>query len=284
MLVYGSVRSCLFCFSFFMSNFIPPERVTPSIGAATTPPDAATEAPAFSPLYQQIKQALLASLQAGEWKPLQAIPSEMELAKRYGVSQGTVRKAIDELAAENLLVRRQGKGTFVASHGERQVQYRFLRLRPDTGTLASQGRAVRNILYCKRLRAPAEMARLLGLNTGDSLLHIRRTLTMAGTPTVLEDIWLSAGKFRGLSADSLQMYDGTMYALFEKQYGVHMVRAEEKLRAVLPTPEQAQLLGVSAQTPLLQVERISFSYNNQPVEVRHALNRTDNHHYQNMLG
>lgn len=266
-----------------MSNFTPPERVTPSIGAVIERPDA-VEAPAFSPLYQQIKQALLSSLQAGEWKPLQAIPSEMELAKRYGVSQGTVRKAIDELAAENLLVRRQGKGTFVASHDERQVQYRFLRLHPDTGTLASQGQAVRDILHCKRLRAPADMARLLGLNTGDGLLHIRRILAMAGTPTVLEDIWLSAGKFRGLSAESLQIYEGTMYALFEKQYGVYMVRAEEELRAVLPTEQQAELLDITPQTPVLQVERISFSYNDQPVEVRRALNRTDNHHYRNTLG
>lgn len=272
-----------FCFGYCMSNFTSTERVTPAIGGGERT-DNAGETPAFSPLYQQIKQALLGSLQAGEYKPLQAIPSEMDLAKHYGVSQGTVRKAIDELAAENLLVRRQGKGTFVASHNERQVQYRFLRLHPDTGTLTEQGRPARNILHCKRLRAPAEMARLLGLNTGDGLLHIRRTLTMTDSPTVLEDIWLSAGKFRGLSAETLQIYEGTMYALFEKQYGVYMLRAEEKLRAVLPSEDQAELLDVTPHTPLLQVERISFSYNDQPVEVRRALNRTDAHHYRNSLG
>jgi len=71
--------------------------------------------PAFSPLYQQIKALILQSLQQGEWKPGEAIPSEMDLAARFRVSQGTVRKAIDELAAENLVVRRQGKGTFVAT-------------------------------------------------------------------------------------------------------------------------------------------------------------------------
>ena len=84
--------------------------------------------PAFSPLYQQIKDLILQSLQTGEWKPGEAIPSEMDLAARYRVSQGTVRKAIDELSADNLLVRRQGKGTFVATHAEQQVQYRFLKL------------------------------------------------------------------------------------------------------------------------------------------------------------
>src|SRR3954464_1538758 len=104
---------------------------------AATPPSAESapdsQAPAFSPLYQQIKGLILQSLQAGEWKPGEAIPSEMALAARYRVSQGTVRKAIDEPAAENLVVRRQGKGTFVATHAESHVQYRFLKLVPDSG-------------------------------------------------------------------------------------------------------------------------------------------------------
>src|SRR3569832_1728838 len=89
--------------------------------------------PAFSPLYQQIKALILESLQAGEWKPGEAIPSEMDLAARFRVSQGTVRMAIDELAAEILVVRRQCKGTFVATHSEQQVRYRFLKLMPDAG-------------------------------------------------------------------------------------------------------------------------------------------------------
>src|SRR5919197_753757 len=103
----------------------------------------AGDAPAFSPLYQQIKTLITRSLQAGEWRPGEAIPSEMDLAARFKVSQGTVRKAIDELATENLLVRRQGKGTFVATHAEKHVQYRFLRLMPDVGDLDSEGPAHR---------------------------------------------------------------------------------------------------------------------------------------------
>jgi len=94
--------------------------------------------PAFSPLYQQIKDLILQSLQTGEWKPGEAIPSEMDLAARYRVSQGTVRKAIDELSADNLLLRRQGKGTFVATHAEQQVQYRFLKLQPIAATVGKK--------------------------------------------------------------------------------------------------------------------------------------------------
>jgi GntR family transcriptional regulator len=130
-------------------------------------------APAFSPLYQQIKSRLVASLQAGEWQPGQAIPSEMELAARYKVSQGTVRKAIDEMATDNLLVRRQGKGTFVATHAEAGTQYRFLRLAPDAGNGAG---LQRRLLDCRRMRAPAEIARALALEPGEAAVQVRRLL------------------------------------------------------------------------------------------------------------
>jgi DNA-binding GntR family transcriptional regulator len=136
--------------------------------------------PSFSPLYQQIKSLILQSLHAGEWKPGEPIPSEIELAARFRVSQGTVRKAIDELAAENLVVRRQGKGTFVATHAEQHVQYRFLKLVPDA--------------------------------------------------------------------------------------------------------EQAQLLDVPLQMPLLSVERVAHTYHDMPMELRRGLYRTDTHHYRNQLG
>src|ERR1700675_1755645 len=89
--------------------------------------------PSFRPLYEQIKILLTQSLVAGEWKPGEAIPSEMDLAQRFRVSKGTVRKAIDALASEHILLRRQGKGAFVASHNEPSYQYRFLRLTPDDG-------------------------------------------------------------------------------------------------------------------------------------------------------
>src|SRR5690606_10189927 len=116
--------------------------------------------PRYVPRYLQLKRLLTQGLQAGEWKPGEAIPSEMELARRYGVSQGTVRKAIDELAAENLVARRQGRGTFVATHHEARTQFRFLRLLPDDKGGEELGS---RIIECRRLRSPVEIARLLGL-------------------------------------------------------------------------------------------------------------------------
>ena len=250
--------------------------------ASNTATPAATT-PAFSPLYQQIKVLMLQSLQSGEWKPSAAIPSEMDLAVRFKVSQGTVRKAIDELASDNLLVRRQGKGTFVATHAEQQVQYRFLRLFPDSGDLQGEGPAQRQIIDCKRVRASSDIARSLSIRQGEAVLQVRRVLSFASIPTILEDLWLPGAPFKGLTAERLRAYQGPMYALFETEFGVRMVRAEEKIRAVLPDAEQCALLHTTAQTPLLSVERTAFTYNDTPMELRRGLYLTDTHFYRNVL-
>ncbi len=243
----------------------------------------ALQTPAFSPLYRQIKGLILQSLLGGEWKPGEAIPSEMELSARFRVSQGTVRKAVDELAAGNLLVRRQGKGTFVATHAEQHVQYRFLKLVPDEGDTSSEGPAQRQIIDCKRLRASSDVAKSLGLRTGDAVLQVRRVLSFAGRPTILEDLWLPGGPFKGLTAERLRDYHGPMYALFETEFGVRMVRASEKIRAIMPNAEQSLLLKTDRKTPLLSVERIAYTYNDAPMEIRRGLYLTDTHHYRNEL-
>jgi GntR family transcriptional regulator len=252
----------------------------PSSDANAIADPAGQATPAFSPLYQQIKGLILQSLEAGEWKPGESIPSEMELAARYRVSQGTVRKAIDELAAENLVVRRQGKGTFVATHAEQHVRYRFLRLVPDSG---DEGPAQRSVLECKRVRASAEVARALALRTGDAAVQVRRVLSFGGAPTILEDIWLPGNAFKGLTAEQLAGHQGPTYALFELAFGVRMVRAEEKIRAVAAEAPQATLLALPVGAPLLSVERLSFTYNDVPMELRRGLYRTDTHHYRNEL-
>ena len=263
------------------ANPLPVNNSTDLAGQGPQPGHAVT--PSFSPLYQQIKGLMLKSLQAGEWKPSEAIPSEMEFAARFRVSQGTVRKAIDELAAENLLIRRQGKGTFVATHAERHVQYRFLKLMPDDGDAGSEGPAQRRIVECRRQRASSEIARALNLRAGDAVLQVRRVLSFAGDPTILEDIWLPAQPFKGLTAERLSAHAGPMYALFETEFGVRMVRAKEKIRAVLPDAAQAELMKLAQNTPMLSVERIAYTYDDKAIELRRGLYRTDRHHYRNDL-
>jgi len=240
----------------------------------------ASPAPTFSPLYQQIKALIMQRLEAGEWKPGELIPSEVELGGRFKVSQGTVRKAIDELAAENLVVRRQGKGTFVATHHETQAQFRFLRLMADSD---EPQRPENKIVEVKRVRASAEVARQLDMKSGDSVIFIRRVKSFNGTPIILEDIWLPGAIFKGLTAERLVEYRGPLYGLFESEFGTRMIRAEERIRAVGADPDAAEFLGVLPQTPLLSVERASFTYGDKPVEMRRGLYLTTNHHYQSEL-
>jgi len=236
--------------------------------------------PAFSPLYRQIKGLIIQRLQAGAWKAGEAIPSEMELASSFGVSQGTVRKAIDELAAENLLVRRQGKGTFVATHAEQKQQYRFLRLMPDEEQDPGLGR---QLLDCRRQRAPAWIARQLQMRAGDAMVEVRRLLHSKGRPVVLDDIWLPGSLFKGLTTELLNQHRGPFYGLFESEFGVQMIRAQEKIRAVAADAEAAALLQVQVGAPLLSVERLSFTYGDRPVELRRGLYNTSTHFYRNDL-
>jgi GntR family transcriptional regulator len=236
-------------------------------------------APMFSPLYRQIKGLITRGLLSGEWKPGELIPSESELALRFGVSQGTVRKAVDELAAEHLLVRKQGRGTFVASHHSPRTQFRFLRLRPDAGP-AEAGPDSR-VLECRRARAPIEVARALSLRTGEGVVVVRRQLSFSGEPVVLDEIWLPGARFRGLTAERLAAYTGPLYGLFETEFGTRMIRASERLKAVPASKEAASHLGVPVGEPLLQVDRISYTYEDQPVEFRRGLYVTRGFHYFN---
>jgi GntR family transcriptional regulator len=236
--------------------------------------------PSFRPLYQQIKALITQSLQSGEWKPGELMPSEVELAGRFKVSQGTVRKAIDELAAENLVVRRQGKGTFVATHFEERAHFRFLRLMPDEGVPHHPDNRFIAVL---RIRATAEVARLLELNSGDTVVYIKRVQSFDGVPTILEELWLPGQLFKGLTAERLVEYKGPMYGLFESEFGTRMIRATEKIRAVAADGAASEHLKVAEGTPLLCADRVSFTYGDKPVELRRGIYSTARHHYQNEL-
>lgn len=236
--------------------------------------------PTFSPLYQQIKALITQSLQSGEWKPGELIPSEVELAGRFKVSQGTVRKAIDELAAENLVMRRQGKGTFVSTHHEARAHFRFLRLVPDEGV---PHYPESKFIEVKRVRAPADVARLMDLKSGDAVIFIKRVQYFDGVPTIVEELWLPGLIFKGLTAERLVEYKGPMYGLFETEFGTRMIRASEQIRAVCADAGAAQLLNIDLGTPLLSSERVSFTYGDKPVELRRGLYLTSRHHYQNEL-
>lgn len=239
-------------------------------------------APSFQPLYLQIKGLLVKSLEAAEWQPGEAIPSELALAQRFGVSQGTVRKAIDALAADNLVVRRQGKGTFVATHTEEHASmFRFLRIRRDDG--AGEQPASR-LLDVRRGKASVEIARLLELKPGDPVIQLRRVLDYGGAPVIVDEITLPAALFRGLTRARYESYHGSMYGFFETEFGVRMLKAHERIKAVAADGATAAILGAAPGAPLLQVDRVTLTYGDRPVEFRRELCSTRAHHYKNDLG
>lgn len=240
------------------------------------------EGPAFAPLYLQIRDLLTRSLDAGEWKPGEAIPGEFVLAARYKVSQGTVRKALDALAADNLVVRRQGKGTFVATHTEEKSSlFRFLRIRRGDGV---DEYPHSRLIDIRRGKASAEVARMLLLRPGESLVILRRVLEYSGEPVVLDEITLPGALFRGMTRARYDAYRGSTYSFFETQFGVRMVRADERIKAIAADPVSAGILKVGVGTPLLAVERVAYTYGDRPVEWRRGLCTTKNHYYSNQLG
>ena len=238
------------------------------------------ESPTFSPLYRQIKALILQALESGEWRPGQAIPSEQELAARFSVSQGTVRKAIDEMAADNLLVRKQGKGTYVASHNDPRALFRFLRLVPVDGELSSPQSIP---LDCWRAKAGQEASRMLAIEPGAPIIIVRRLLKFASKPVVIDEIYLPGEVFQGLTAETLQGWSGSLYSLFESRFGIRMIRAQERIRAVAADRGASEALKVPEGTPLLSVERVTYTYGDKPVEWRRGLYSTAEHFYLNEL-
>ncbi len=243
-------------------------------------PPMAHLSPTFSPLYRQIKNLILQALETGEWRPGQSIPSEQELASRFNVSQGTVRKAIDEMAAENLLVRKQGKGTFVASHHDPRALFRFLRLVPEGGEISAP---VSVPLECWRAKAGQEASRMLAIEPGDLIIVVRRILKFGGKPVVVDELYLPGEIFGELTLEILQGWTGSLYSLFETRFSVRMIRAEERIRAVAADRSTAEALKVKEGVPLLSVERVTYTYADKPVEWRRGLYSTAEHYYMNEL-
>ncbi len=234
----------------------------------------------YQPLYEQIKRMLTQSLIDGEWKAGEMIPSEMELAGRFQVSQGTVRKAIDELVSENILMRRQGKGTYVMTHNEEMMKLRFLRL---TGEDGQKGVPQNQLLSCIRAKASAKVAKKLNLKTGAAVIEIKRVLVIGGRPLILDHIIVPSSEFSGLSAKQIDDYKGALYRMYEQEYGIRMIGAHEEIKAVAAEAETAEALDLAEGAPVHQIERVAYTYGDRPLEWRLGLCHTDQYHYHNEL-
>lgn len=245
----------------------------------TGTPDA--DAGAQLPLYKEVKRLLTQSLAEGEWPPGVALPSETRLGERFRVSIGTVRKAIDELVAERILVRYQGRGTYVASHDARRMLFHFFHIVPAGG---GKMQPVIELLSFERARADADSAARLHIAQGAPVFHIRNLLRLAGRPVALDAITLPAERFPRMSEKVFRERDSTIYQLYQERYGINVVRSAERLSATLADRSSAKLLGVPAGAPLLRIKRTALTYHNVPVELRTSLVNTAEHEYFSDLG
>jgi GntR family transcriptional regulator len=234
---------------------------------------AADETLGFRPLYRQARDVLVKRIVDGVWPPGDALPSESDIAADLGVSQGTIRKALDQLEAEKFVVRQQGKGTFVARHDNARILFQFFKLMPDSGEVEFPES---RIIGVKAEAADARTAAALGLRSGARVVEIERLRSVAGRVCIFERILLPRALFPGIEKRELP---NNLYELYRSDFGVTIVRASEKLKAVAATRREAKHLGLEPGAPLLSIDRTAFASDGQPVEWRLWLCRTDTHHY-----
>lgn len=231
------------------------------------------ESVGMKPLYRQVRDTLIRRMVDGVWAPGEPLPSEMQLAADLGVSQGTVRKALDEMAAENLVVRRQGRGTFVGRHDEDRILFQFFKLVANDG---SRRFPDSRVLSIGKARASAAEAEALKLERGSRVVRIRRIRVVDGVPLLVERLTLPDALFPGLTETELP---NNLYGLYAARYGITIARANEKLRAVASPEEDAAELGVPGGTPALLIDRLAYSLDQIPVEWRVSLCLTTHFHY-----
>jgi len=232
----------------------------------------------FHPLYLQIKELLIQRVLQGDWKPGELLPSEFKLAAEFKVSQGTVRKALDELAAENAVIRMQGKGTFVAARNTRHTPLHFFRINIDSGE-RWVAHNTRLVLFQDDSDPTAEEAKRLGLAPDGRVLRIDRLRYFGDKPMIREVVSLAAARFPNFAAVYKQAQKTNLYALLEKDYGVLVVKAHEKLRARAATEHEAKMLELAPNTPVLDIERLSYAIDGTPIEFRHMICETSRQHY-----
>jgi len=232
-------------------------------------------------LYEQVRARLIEGISANEWRAGEAIPTEAELARSFGVAIGTVRKAVDSLVAEQALVRRQGKGTYVTAHDGRRLLFHFFHVVPRDG--AKSYPEVRTLSF-RRDRADANEAAALDIAPSDKVIRIRNVLSLGGEPVIVDDITLPAELFPGLSEKIFVARDNTIYHLYQSRYGINVLHTDERLRALLAPRDVAQALGVAQGVPLLEIRRVALTFRDRPVELRISRVNTARHDYHNTLG
>ena len=228
------------------------------------------------PLYRAVKRSLLDAVGAGAFALGDALPAEPDLASAFGVSVGTVRKAIDELVAEHIVVRRQGRGTFVATHDAGRLMFQFFHVERSDGL---RDIPTVTLLSFQRGRAGEDAAQALQLRPGDGVVEIENVLQLQGQPVIHDRIVLPSQLFRGLTERRIRERTGTLYQFYQAGFGITVLRAFERARAVAAERATARVLGIAPGAPVIEVRRTALSFNDRPVEYRASIVDTTRHDY-----
>ncbi|MBI3526061.1 MAG: GntR family transcriptional regulator [Betaproteobacteria bacterium] len=228
------------------------------------------------PLYREVKRRITESVRHGEWPPGGAIPSESKLCERFGVSMGTIRKAVDELSAEGFLIRQQGRGTFVASHNQDRYLFAFFHVARQDGY---KEYPKVDLVEFEKTRGDTTAAAMLRTEPGARMVRFVNKLELSGAPVVIDEILLPESLFPRLTEKRLRDRPATLYQLYQEDFRVTVIRTEERLRAIKADAFKARLLGMKVGEPLLQVIRVALSFKDQPVELRYSYVDTRRHEY-----
>lgn len=235
--------------------------------------------PFYRPLYQQIKEALLSRIVSGAWPPGTFIPSESALAQEYGVSVGTLRKAVDALASDHVVIRYQGKGTVVTTHDSDRSLFQFFHLISLDGT---RSLPISRVLLRECRPATIEESRALEIKEKTAVVHIRRIRILDEVPALLEDLIVDAARFPELENEP-QTLPNTLYQLYQQRFGQSVANAEERLFAVPAGAQEQKYLGVDIGSPLLEIRRIARGLQGEALEYRVSYCTTQQHCYMNVL-
>ena len=224
--------------------------------------------------YQRVENIIRQRLINNIWKPGEALPSEVQLALELDVSQGTVRKALNDMVAENLLYRRQGLGTFVSEHTERRALFLYFSLAGNDGTrILPESK----ILNCREKKASdAEISKLELIN-GERVIQFQRIRYYEDVPTIFETITLPLEHFPDFGSD--QEPPNNLFRFYQSFYGITVAKAEEQLRAITASGAESDILGVRQKAPLLEIDRLARMLDGRPVEWRVSHCDTTNYHY-----
>ncbi len=241
-----------------------------------------------TPLYRQVKSALLRLLESGQLGPGETLPNEAQISEALQVSIGTLRKAVDELVHEHILVRRQGKGTFVAMHSQDRFMFQFFHIeaRPDvldSRVIPEREYPVVDNLGFSTGKATESEAFALRLRVSDAVWRIDNSLNLNGKTVVHDRIVLAQAMFKGLTEKRFQERPNTIYNLYQTDHGISVIRAQERVRATAVSSEIGRVLGLRAGTPVLEVHRIATTFGERPVEFRISTVSTQNHDYVSLI-